>query len=225
VSREALSLEISHLVSRVVKGEPIDIPGTGAALAAKYPDTGMSGMLIGQAIERAAGMVGMIRSAPPPVRQKPSLRVVESSSPPAVANEPALPVETGAPAMPVESHGPAESVSAAAAETTVALHTPDLSSDTANNSALLSVANSIDEDLAAAIDAEIGNLVFGQTAKAPAPPTQAVMPSVAMPSWTLDDDAPVTEVAPEVASAANARTREKEQGSIFSTFRRVLFRT
>ena len=71
MSREALSLEISNLVARVLRGETIDIPQTGAGLAAKYPDLGMSGALIGQAIERAAGMVGMIRSTPTPTKRMP----------------------------------------------------------------------------------------------------------------------------------------------------------
>ena len=69
MSREALSLDISRVVSRVVSGEPIDTAENGAALAAKYPDLGMSGTLISQAIDRAAGMVGMIKNAPEPVKQ------------------------------------------------------------------------------------------------------------------------------------------------------------
>lgn len=67
MSREALSREISSVVSRVVSGEQVDAAERGALLAAKYPDLGMSGEMIGEAITRAAGMVGMIKSAPKPV--------------------------------------------------------------------------------------------------------------------------------------------------------------
>jgi hypothetical protein len=68
MSREALSLEISQVVSRVVGGETVDVAERGAVLAQKYPDLGMTGEMIGEAIRRAAGMVGMIRSGgkPPP---------------------------------------------------------------------------------------------------------------------------------------------------------------
>jgi hypothetical protein len=66
MSQEALSLDISRVVSRVVSGESIDAAERGAFLAAKYPDLGLSGEMIGEAISRAAGMVGMIKSAPVP---------------------------------------------------------------------------------------------------------------------------------------------------------------
>jgi hypothetical protein len=66
MSREALSLEISQVVSRVVSGEPIDAAERGTHLAQKYPGLGMSGEMIGEAIRRAAGMVGMIRKTPMP---------------------------------------------------------------------------------------------------------------------------------------------------------------
>ncbi len=66
MSREALSLEISQVVSRVVSGEPIDTAERGLMLALKYPELGMSGEMIGAAIVRAANMVGMIKSAPMP---------------------------------------------------------------------------------------------------------------------------------------------------------------
>jgi hypothetical protein len=66
MSREALSREISQVVSRVVSGEEIDAAARGAILAAKYPELGMSGEMIGEAILRAANMVGMIKSAPMP---------------------------------------------------------------------------------------------------------------------------------------------------------------
>ncbi len=67
MSREALSLEISQIVARVVSGESIDAAERGTLLAQKYPELGMTGDMIGQAIERAAGMVGMIKTAPEPV--------------------------------------------------------------------------------------------------------------------------------------------------------------
>ncbi|MGH6924020.1 MAG: hypothetical protein ACRED5_09795 [Propylenella sp.] len=60
-SRAELSLEISRLVSRVVKGEAIDAAASGAELAARFPDAGMSGGMIAEAIVSAAGMMGMIR--------------------------------------------------------------------------------------------------------------------------------------------------------------------
>ena len=66
MSREALSLEISQVVSRVVNGEAIDAKAQGAMLAQKYPELGMSGEMIGEAIMRAASMVGMIKSTPMP---------------------------------------------------------------------------------------------------------------------------------------------------------------
>ncbi len=66
MSREALSLEISQVVSRVVNGEAIDAKAQGAMLAQRYPELGMSGEMIGEAIMRAASMVGMIKSTPMP---------------------------------------------------------------------------------------------------------------------------------------------------------------
>ena len=41
-------------------GEPIDTTAKGEELAAKYPHLGMSGELIGKAIARAAGMLGLV---------------------------------------------------------------------------------------------------------------------------------------------------------------------
>ena len=79
VSREALALDISRVVSRVVSGEPIDTAERGAALAAKYPELGMNAELIGQAIDRAAGMVGLIKTAP--LRSKAAVRAAPSLSP------------------------------------------------------------------------------------------------------------------------------------------------
>jgi hypothetical protein len=66
VSREALSLEISRVVAGLVSGEPVDVAERSAMLALQFPDQGMSGEMIGEAIQRAAGMVGMIKSAPVP---------------------------------------------------------------------------------------------------------------------------------------------------------------
>jgi hypothetical protein len=62
VSRAALSLEISRLVPRLLRGEAIDLAGQGDELAARFPDLGMTGAMIGSAIERAAGMVDLIRN-------------------------------------------------------------------------------------------------------------------------------------------------------------------
>ncbi len=56
-----LSIEISRLVSRILNGESVDTTLSGADLAIRYPDAGMSGEMIAQAILRAAGMVGLIR--------------------------------------------------------------------------------------------------------------------------------------------------------------------
>jgi hypothetical protein len=57
----ALSIEISRLVARVLKGESIDTAASGDELAFRFPDAGMTGTMIAEAIQRAAGMVGMIR--------------------------------------------------------------------------------------------------------------------------------------------------------------------
>ena len=71
MSSANLSLDIADLVSRARGGEPIDTTAKGEELAAKYPDLGMSGELIGRAIARAAGMLGVAlegaeEAAPPP---------------------------------------------------------------------------------------------------------------------------------------------------------------
>jgi hypothetical protein len=58
VSSAELSREISRLVVRIVGGEAIDVSAQGAALAARFPELGMSAELIGKAISRAASMVG-----------------------------------------------------------------------------------------------------------------------------------------------------------------------
>jgi hypothetical protein len=49
------------MVARVLKGETIDTAACGDELALRFPDAGMSGPMIAEAIVRAAGMVGMIR--------------------------------------------------------------------------------------------------------------------------------------------------------------------
>ncbi len=61
MSRAALSLEISQVVSRIMGGEPVDAAERGTLLARKYPELGMSGEMIGEAIVSAAGMMDMIR--------------------------------------------------------------------------------------------------------------------------------------------------------------------
>jgi hypothetical protein len=60
LSSAKLSLDIADLVARARGGEPIDTTAKGEELAAKYPDLGMSGELIGKAIARAAGMLGLV---------------------------------------------------------------------------------------------------------------------------------------------------------------------
>jgi len=59
--RVELSLEISRLVSRVLAGETIDKTLCGVELSARFPESGMSPKMIAEAIDRAAGMVGLIR--------------------------------------------------------------------------------------------------------------------------------------------------------------------
>lgn len=66
MSSAALSREISALVTRSLSGEAIDTSAQGEELAAKYPDLGMSGELIGKAIGRAAGMMQTLRSGSAP---------------------------------------------------------------------------------------------------------------------------------------------------------------
>ena len=161
MSREALSLDISRLVARVVAGEPIDTAERGAALAAKYPDLGMSGVLIGQAIDRAVGMVGMIRSAPRPAkRSKESVehsQVVTSAAPPLVN------AHTGI-ASQLQTNGhlaePAEAMllkTEAETEVSVPLETPEASGAPSPTSNIAP----IDDDVTAGINAGIGGLVSG----------------------------------------------------------------
>jgi hypothetical protein len=152
VSREALALDISRVVSRVVSGEPIDTAERGAALAAKYPELGMNAELIGQAIDRAANMVGMIKTAPAPPqlpREEPQ-PVVSTRVDVAEIERPAAPVAASVP-KPV----------------------------------LPPRAVSIDDELAAAIDAEIGNLV---TTRKPTP-LAAVAEAVEQDEATFEAEA------------------------------------
>jgi len=140
MSREALSLEISQVVSRVVSGDPIDVAEQSIMLALKYPDLGMSGEMIGEAIVRAANMVGMIKSAPAPVSWP------EASL---AARAPKMPAANGI-AAPMPS------------------------------AEMFSAETSMEDELASAIDAELGGLVAERTASpgadTPAPagaPTKA----------------------------------------------------
>ena len=176
MSREALSLDISRLVSRVVSGEAIDTAERGAALAAKYPELGMTAELIGQAIDRAAGMVGMIRSAPAPEKA-----VREAANSVAASHVEVAEMERPKPAPAVSTPAPV----------------------------IPPVALGIDDELAAAIDAEIGNLV---TDRRTAPPE---------PSFA---DRPVLG-----ADMAGVRRRQRrpilsEPKGPFASLRRALFR-
>jgi hypothetical protein len=141
VSREALALDISRVVSRVVSGEAVDTAERGAALAAKYPDVGMSGESISEAIARAAGMVGMIKSAPPPPKPPPGSRPIPVVASNVVAAAPA-PVL----AAPLAEFAPRQ--------TEQRPQSPPV--------AVPAASQAIDDLLAAAIDAEIGDLVSGR---------------------------------------------------------------
>jgi hypothetical protein len=149
----------------VVSGETVDIAERGAALAAKYPDVGMSAEMIGQAIERAAGMVGMIKSAPEPKKQ-------------------ALDFTARAP-QPAGSNGQAAS---APAEAPVNAPVPIAAP----------LAQSIDDDLASAIDAEIGNLVAEKRSTTPAASSAAA----AKPKISTARFAPIRNTATRPASAS-----------------------
>jgi hypothetical protein len=135
VSREELALEISRVVARLAGGEPIDVAEESGRLSSKYAEVGMSRDMINEAIMRAAGMVGMIKSAPEPDDWPDPAETPLLTPPPAdLGPSDAAPREEEAAALPV-------------------------------------LAESIDDDLAAAIDVEIGNLVTGRattSAKAPA---------------------------------------------------------
>jgi hypothetical protein len=235
VSREALSLDISRVVSRVVSGEHIDTAENGAALAAKYPDLGISPALISQAIDRAAGMVGMIKSAPEPVKG-PRLAV-------------AMPAPKAAPA----TNGNGHALAVKKPEpVTVRKPEPPTPAPAMPVAAMPVGVLSIEDDLAAAIDAEIGNLVAGQKTK----PAEAVDPPVvlsrsssihAVPATPLDvavspaaetvemqpeavdeEPEPATEDLPDFTLGAELdkpKDHEPQKGSLFSSFRRALFRS
>jgi hypothetical protein len=68
VSRAELSLEISRLVPRLLKGEAIDLAGKAEELAARFPDLGMTAEMISSAIERTTTMVDQIRKRPEPLQ-------------------------------------------------------------------------------------------------------------------------------------------------------------
>lgn len=82
MSRAELSLEISRLVSRLLKGEEVDTAACGEELAGRFPDVGMSGEMISEAIVSAAGMVGMIREG-----DAPAAADAEESDAPSVDDE------------------------------------------------------------------------------------------------------------------------------------------
>jgi hypothetical protein len=107
----ALSVEISRLVERLLKGETFDIAASGDELAFRFPDAGMTGAMIVDAVGRAAETVGMIREG-------------------AQSDTPAADPE----------------------------------------------ASPFDEEIAAAIDAEIGEIVTGQAADAPSPGDSGAVP-------------------------------------------------
>jgi hypothetical protein len=71
LSSADLSVEIYRLVTRVAGGEPIDVATRSEELATRFAHLGLSAQLIGKAIARAAGMVGVavdgIGEAPPPL--------------------------------------------------------------------------------------------------------------------------------------------------------------
>ena len=68
MSRAELSLEISRLVPRLLKGESSDVADKAEELAARFPDFGMTADMIGSAIERATTMVDQIRNRPEPLQ-------------------------------------------------------------------------------------------------------------------------------------------------------------
>ncbi len=140
----ALSVEISRLVSRLLKGEAFDIAASGDDLAFRFPDAGMTGAMIAEAIERATATVGLIRKGAQPQ--------------PAAATEP---------------------------------------------------ASLIGDQLAAAIDAEIGELVAGQEAKA-APAS--------------DDEAAAEPDAEEPGKAADKEPRAFTTRGAMAAVRRAFFR-
>jgi hypothetical protein len=92
-----LSLEISQFVSRALRGEAVDTADEGAKLAARFPQLGMSGEMIGSAIARAIGMVGAIRDGAGAAEMAPAASAEASGeTDPIAAEEP-----DGAAAAPV----------------------------------------------------------------------------------------------------------------------------
>lgn len=59
--RAELAAEISRLVTRILNGEAVDKTACGIDLAVRFPEAGLSGAMIAEAIDSAAGMVGLIR--------------------------------------------------------------------------------------------------------------------------------------------------------------------
>jgi len=231
VSREALSLDISRLVSKVVSGETIDTAEQGDELAFKYPDLGMTGAQIGQAIERAVGMVGLIRSAPEPGRP---FRLDAPAPSPSAQNGGSSNGEARAPEM-MSAPPMAEAMAVSPPASPV---TPEwtISQPTAGRS--------IDDELAAAIDDEISGLLSERRASpisatsdsdiaSPAPVEIALEAPAAMPAVTNGEHAEAPywngeangEESPEPSVMSESSERaQREHGSLFSTLRRALFR-
>ena len=95
----------------MLTGETVDTAKKGEELAAKYPDVGMTGAMIEEAITRAAGMMGMIRggTVPPAAPQPPQPAIVAGGAPGAGLNG------TPTPSRPIPSvaTGPAARLQAA----------------------------------------------------------------------------------------------------------------
>jgi hypothetical protein len=60
LSSAELSLDISHVVKRLLAGDFVDVSRSGEDLAGKYPNLQMSGELIAKAIARTASMMGVV---------------------------------------------------------------------------------------------------------------------------------------------------------------------
>ncbi len=59
MSKAELYREIAQLVNRAVAGEAVDPTAAGESLARRFPHLLLSGELLGKAVARAAGMVGV----------------------------------------------------------------------------------------------------------------------------------------------------------------------
>jgi hypothetical protein len=157
----------------------------------------MSGALIAQAIERAAGMVGMIRSTPVPtkrMRRTADAILAASGEPP-----------------PSNGHAPSEPL---VEETRQPEAEP-------TSLTIPPITPPIDDELASALDAEIGSLVAGRRTK----PTDGQGPSIAPPSWTGDEAASAPAAMAQAVDKSAPAKRGSEHNSIFSSFRRALFRS